>query len=56
MVVAFEKASGKQVAYKLVERRLGDVASCYSDPTKAKEELGWAAVNVNAAKEQMFVM
>lgn len=43
MVAAFEKASGRHVPYKLVERRPGDVASCYSDPTKAKKELGWIA-------------
>ena len=43
MVAAFEKASGKKVPYNIVERRPGDVASCYSDPTKAKEELGWVA-------------
>ncbi len=43
MVAAFEKASRKYVPYKLVDRRPGDVASCYSDPTKAKEELGWVA-------------
>ena len=45
MVDAFEKASGKKVPYKIVERRPGDVASCYADPTKAKEELGWVAEN-----------
>ena len=43
MVAAFEKASGKKVPYKIVERRPGDVASCYADPTKAREELGWVA-------------
>lgn len=43
IVAAFEKASGKKVPYRIVEPRPGDVASCYSDPTKAKEELGWVA-------------
>ncbi|MEH6988341.1 UDP-glucose 4-epimerase GalE [Cytobacillus firmus] len=43
MVEAFEKASGTKVAYRIVDPRPGDVASCYSDPTKAKEELGWEA-------------
>ncbi|MEH6949355.1 UDP-glucose 4-epimerase GalE [Bacillus sp. JJ634] len=43
MVAAFEKASGKKVPYKIVEPRSGDVASCYADPTKAREELGWVA-------------
>ena len=43
VVKAFEKASGKTVAYKLVGRRPGDIATCFSDPSKAKEELGWVA-------------
>ena len=43
MVNAFEKSTGKKVAYKIAPRRAGDIATCYSDPTKAKEELGWAA-------------
>lgn len=43
MVKAFEKVTGKKVAYKIVPRRAGDIGSCYSDPTKAKEELSWVA-------------
>lgn len=43
MVKAFEKATGKTVKYKIVERRPGDIAMCYADPTKAKKELGWTA-------------
>lgn len=43
MVKAFEKATGKQVPYKIAPRREGDIATCYSDPTKAREELGWEA-------------
>ncbi|MBQ9850256.1 MAG: UDP-glucose 4-epimerase GalE [Clostridia bacterium] len=43
VVRAFEKASGRTVAYKIVDRRSGDIATCYSDPSKAKEELGWEA-------------
>lgn len=43
MVEAFEKASGKKVAYKIVDRRPGDIAECWADPAKAKEELGWEA-------------
>ena len=43
MVKAFEKATGKEVPYKIVERRPGDIAECYSDPKKAEEELGWKA-------------
>jgi len=41
MVHAFEKASGKSVAYKVVGRRAGDIAACYADPEKARRELGW---------------
>ena len=43
MVEAFSKASGKKVAYKIVERRPGDIACCYADPTLAKQLLGWEA-------------
>jgi len=43
MINAFSKASGKEVAYKIVDRRPGDVAMCYADPSKANEELGWEA-------------
>ncbi len=43
MVKAFEKASGRKVAYKIVPRRAGDIASCYADPSKAHGELGWKA-------------
>ncbi len=43
MVKAFEKATGKKVAYKIAPRRPGDIATCYADPKKAKEELGWEA-------------
>lgn len=41
MVHAFEKASGKTIAYDIVDRRPGDVASCYADPSKAQQELAW---------------
>lgn len=43
MVKAFEKTTGKKVAYKIAPRRAGDIATCYADPTKAKEELDWEA-------------
>lgn len=43
MVKAFEKTTGKKVPYKIAPRRAGDIATCYADPTKAKEELGWEA-------------
>ena len=43
MVKAFEKASGKKVAYKIAPRRAGDIAKCFADPSYAKEALGWSA-------------
>jgi UDP-glucose 4-epimerase len=43
MVKAFEKASNKKISYKIVNRRAGDIATCYSDPNFAKEILGWEA-------------
>lgn len=43
MVKAFEKATGKEVKYKIAPRRPGDIAKCYADPAKAKIELGWVA-------------
>ena len=43
IVKNFEEATGKTVKYKIAPRREGDIATCYSDPTKAKEELGWEA-------------
>lgn len=41
MVHAFEKANNIKIPYKIAPRRAGDIATCYSDPTKAKEELGF---------------
>ncbi len=43
MVKAFEKASGKTIAYNITARRPGDIACCYADPTFAEAELGWKA-------------
>ena len=40
---AFEQANGIKILYKLVERRPGDIATCYSDPSLAAKELGWTA-------------
>jgi UDP-glucose 4-epimerase len=42
-VAAFSKACGKPIPYKIVDRRPGDVASCYADPSLAQRELGWQA-------------
>ncbi len=43
MVKGFEVASNRTVPYKIVDRRPGDIAACWADPSKAKEELGWEA-------------
>jgi UDP-glucose 4-epimerase len=43
MVKAFEKASGKDVPYQIVDRRQGDIATCYADPSYAVEKLNWEA-------------
>ncbi len=43
IVKAFEKASGIEIKYEIAPRRDGDIATCFSDPSKAKEELGWVA-------------
>ena len=43
VINAFEKASGIKINYKIVDRRPGDIATCYSDPSKAYNELGWKA-------------
>ena len=43
VVKAFEKATGKQIPYQIMERRPGDIATCYADTTKAKELLGFEA-------------
>ncbi|MBR1938472.1 MAG: UDP-glucose 4-epimerase GalE [Spirochaetales bacterium] len=40
---AYEKACGKKLAYKIMPRRAGDIATCYCDATKAYKELGWKA-------------
>ena len=43
VVKAFEKASGVEIPYVIGPRRAGDIATCYSDPSKALNELGWKA-------------
>lgn len=43
MVKAMEKASGREIAYKITPRREGDVASCYANPLLAEKELAWKA-------------
>ncbi|MBO5925861.1 MAG: UDP-glucose 4-epimerase GalE [Clostridia bacterium] len=43
MLNAMKKASGRDIPYVVAPRRAGDVAECYADPKKAREELGWEA-------------
>lgn len=42
-VRAFERASGRRIAFERADRRPGDVAECYADPSLAERELGWKA-------------
>ena len=43
IVKSFEEANGVKVPYEIKERRPGDIAECYADPSKAERELGWKA-------------
>ncbi|MEG2541423.1 MAG: UDP-glucose 4-epimerase GalE, partial [Clostridia bacterium] len=43
MIKAFEKACGKEIPFKIIERRPGDIAACYASPDFAKEFIGWSA-------------
>lgn len=43
LIKAFEEANGIEIPYEIVDRRPGDIASCYADASKAKQELGWKA-------------
>lgn len=43
MVRAFEAAAGRAVPYDIVDRRPGDVAACWADPSRARDVLGWTA-------------
>lgn len=44
VIKAFEKACGKELPYKIEQRRPGDIAECFADANKAKNELDWVAV------------
>lgn len=44
LIHALEKASGKTISYRIGERRIGDIATVFADPTLAKKELGWVAI------------
>jgi len=55
LVKAFAKASQKEIPYKIVARRPGDIAACYANPAKAERELGWKAkFDVNAMCEDSW--
>ncbi len=43
VVAAFERASGRNIPYRIVARRAGDIAETFADPAKAQRELGWSA-------------
>jgi UDP-glucose 4-epimerase len=43
VIEAFSKASGKEIPYEIVDRRPGDIATCYADPSKAERDLKWKA-------------
>ena len=43
IVHAFERVNGIKIPYVIKPRRPGDIATCYADPTRAKEQLGWVA-------------
>ena len=43
MVEAFKKASGRDIPYRITDRRPGDIAACFADPTFARNELNWVA-------------
>jgi len=43
MIHAFEKSSGQKVPYEIGGRRAGDIATCYADSSRARDELGWTA-------------
>jgi len=48
MVEAFSRVAGREISYRIVARRPGDIASCYADPQLAADELGWSATkNLN---------
>ncbi len=45
VVRAFSEASGRDIPYEIVDRRPGDVAECYADPSFSEEALGWKALH-----------
>ena len=43
MIKAFKRASNRDIPYRIVKRRPGDIAECFADPSYAFETLGWKA-------------
>ena len=43
IVNTFEKVNNLKINYRIAPRRSGDIAACYADPSKAKEEINWQA-------------
>ncbi|WP_116116018.1 UDP-glucose 4-epimerase GalE [Austwickia chelonae] len=43
LLQAFERACGREIPYELVDRRVGDLAETYADPSRAQRDLGWQA-------------
>ncbi|MBJ6745092.1 UDP-glucose 4-epimerase GalE [Streptococcus sp. 121] len=43
MIRGLSQTAGQEIPYQIYSRRPGDIAACYADPTKAREELGWEA-------------
>ena len=43
IVHAFEKANDLKIPYEITPRRPGDIATCYADPSRAAQALGWKA-------------
>jgi UDP-glucose 4-epimerase len=43
VIGAFEEANDLKIPYTIMDRRAGDIPTCYADPSKAEKELGWKA-------------
>jgi UDP-glucose 4-epimerase len=55
MIDSFEKASEQKIPYRIVDRRPGDIATCYADASLAQRELGWSAeLDINAMCEDSW--
>ena len=55
VIAAVSKAVGKDIPYEIKPRRDGDIATCYADPTKAREELHWEATrDINKMSEDAW--